>query len=132
MSWRVRSWEEVEIPGIQHSRPDFLPALRPPLTIRSALPGTWLEQSGSASAMETFPADGPDGYKGGLIPAALSPAYDLSLGDAGFEILDTNGVIGQDLALEKNFRVREPLNLQFRAEFFTSSTIRISAYRMPT
>jgi hypothetical protein len=46
-----------------------------------------------------------------------TPAYG-TLGNAGFELIDTDGVINQDLAIEKRFPIREPLNLQFRAEVF--------------
>jgi hypothetical protein len=46
-----------------------------------------------------------------------TPAFG-TLGNAGFEILQTNGVINQDLAIMKSFRIREPFDLQFRAEFF--------------
>ena len=46
-----------------------------------------------------------------------TPAYD-TLGNSGFEVLYTNGLINQDLAVEKTFHIREPWNLHFKAEFF--------------
>ena len=41
-----------------------------------------------------------------------------TLGDAGFEILDTDGVINQDFSLAKHFKIRERFGIQFRSEFF--------------
>jgi len=48
-----------------------------------------------------------------FVPPALN-----TLGNSGFHILDTDGLVNQDLGLIKNFAVREPLKVQFRAEFF--------------
>lgn len=42
----------------------------------------------------------------------------FTLGNSGFFILDTDGVINQDLGLHKNFVIRESFQAQFRAEFF--------------
>ena len=41
-----------------------------------------------------------------------------TIGNSGFHFLDLDGIINQDFGLYKNFTVREPLSLQFRAEFF--------------
>jgi len=41
-----------------------------------------------------------------------------TVGNSGWQILDTDGLINQDLGLLKNFALRESLNLQFRAETF--------------
>ncbi len=41
-----------------------------------------------------------------------------TIGNTGFHILDTDGVISQDLGIVRNFKVREPLTVQFRAEAF--------------
>ena len=41
-----------------------------------------------------------------------------TLGNAGAHYLDGDGTINQDFGLYKNFTVREPMSLQFRAEFF--------------
>ena len=41
-----------------------------------------------------------------------------TLGNAGFENLFTAGVINQDLSVLKDIVIREPLTMQFRAEFF--------------
>jgi hypothetical protein len=41
-----------------------------------------------------------------------------TIGNSGWQIVDTDGVINQDLGLLKNFKISEPLNIQFRAEIF--------------
>jgi hypothetical protein len=41
-----------------------------------------------------------------------------TLGNSGFGILDTDGVINQDIGLFKNFRAGERFAVQFRSEFF--------------
>jgi len=43
-----------------------------------------------------------------------------TLGNAGFQFLDTDGVINQDLGVSKDFVIREPLHIQFRGEFFNT------------
>ena len=53
-------------------------------------------------------------FDGGCFPV---PANN-TVGNSGYYFLDIDGVINQDLALIKNFGVREPLRVQFRAEFF--------------
>jgi hypothetical protein len=44
-------------------------------------------------------------------------AYD-TIGNSGYDILSGPGVANQDFALVKNFVLREPLRMQFRAEVF--------------
>ena len=41
-----------------------------------------------------------------------------TIGNSGFHFLDLDGIINQDVGFYRNFTFREPLSLQFRAEFF--------------
>jgi len=64
------------------------------------------------------PADGMLNLAAFAVPTAVDPATGLILGDMGNNVLRTRRVFTMDSALVKTTRIRERLDLQFRAEFF--------------
>lgn len=46
------------------------------------------------------------------------PPPENTLGNSGWHVLDSDGVINQDLGIIKHFPIREQVNVEFRTEFF--------------
>lgn len=62
--------------------------------------------------------------------AAFRPAAPFTFGNGGRSILNGRGFVNWDLLTVKNFRVKERMNIQFRAEFFNFTNT--PAFGLPT